>query len=251
MSTHKKPILDIRGFIDMSLIDWDGKVCSVIFLPGCNFRCGFCHNSPIIVNPHLLLQFSFEGVLEYMTEHRDFIDGLVITGGEATLHPELPEAIKIVKEKGFLVKLDTNGSNPNMLEKLLKEKLIDFVAMDLKAPLIPALYLKTINIFSEVDLEGKPPETLTDKIKKSLSLLKSASIGYELRTTVVPTFIDEGEIFAMAQSLQGMKKWVLQQFVPRETLDKNLSDIKPYSEAKMREFVEIGKRYLPTIGRGF
>jgi len=179
---------------------------------------------------------------------------LVITGGEPTLYSELPEAIKRIKAEGFLVKLDTNGTNPKMLKELLDENLLDYVAMDLKAPPLPEEYLKTVGIYRDVDLEGAPPETLTDKIKESLALLKNcnnAGFDYEIRTTVVPTLLDEASIFAMSQSLIGMKKWVIQQFVPRNVLNKDFETVEPYSEDKLREFIAIGNRFVPTKGRGF
>lgn len=231
--------MNIRGFIETSLLDWDGKVSSVVFLPHCNFKCPYCDNGILIESPEKLEEIKIERVLEFGVGRREFIDGFVITGGEPTLHPWLPELIKRIKELGFLVKLDTNGSNPETISELLTHKLIDYIAMDLKAPLNDK-YHAAAGV--KVDLE---------KIIDAIKLIMNSGIDYEFRTTVVPAFLDEDDIEEMAKAIAGAKKYALQQFVPDHTLDERLRIIAPYSKEKMLQFAETAKRFvLKTIVRG-
>ena len=125
----------IAGFNRTSLLDWDGCVTAVIYLPSCNFRCPFCHNRELVLTPEVYEDVPLEFVEDYISENREFLDGIVITGGEPTIHRDLPELVKRIKALGMKVKLDTNGTNPEMLKDLIDAGLIDYVAMDLKAPL--------------------------------------------------------------------------------------------------------------------
>ena len=227
-------MIPIKGFIETSFLDWDGKLSSVIFLPGCNFRCPYCQNYPIILAPEELPDIPFEGVEKFLNEHKGWIDGVVISGGEPTIYAELTELIQKIKRLGFLVKLDTNGSNPEMLKELIGQKLIDYVAMDINAPLD-----KRYSPASGV-------EVVLDKIKESIQILMNSDIGYEFRTTVVPTFLGEEEIVEIARSIAGAKKYVLQQFNPRQTLDPRLEIIEPYSKKEMEKMVNLAKDYVQT-----
>jgi pyruvate formate lyase activating enzyme len=232
-------MINIRGFIETSLLDWDGKVTSVIFLPYCNFRCPFCNNGVLIENPESLPEIKIEDIEIFVRERSDFIDGAVITGGEPTIHPWLPDLINRLKALGILIKLDTNGSNPNHLTNLITNHLIDYIAMDLKAPL-KGKYQCAAGM--KVDLK---------KIEESIELIMRSGIDYEFRTTVVPTFLDEPDIEEMARSIAGAKKFVLQQFVPDHTLDQNLRIIAPYPKEKIYSLAEIAKTHVPrTVVRG-
>lgn len=241
--TLKQPApLDVRGFLETSFLDWDGKISAVVFVAGCNFRCPFCHNSPLVLEPKNLKAFSVEEIDSFITERQDFIDGVVITGGEPCLHKGLPEFCKHYKDLGFLVKLDTNGTNPDQLKDLIDQKLIDCVAMDIKAP-FDERYNKTAG--AKVDLE---------KIKESAKLLMlrgARGFDYEFRLTVVPGLIDEKEIEEIGKTLRGAKKFVLQQFVPENCLDKSYAEIKPYNDNKLRSFQLTLKQYIHnTVLRG-
>jgi pyruvate formate lyase activating enzyme len=127
--------MEIKGFIETSLIDWDGKLVSVFFLPGCNFRCPFCHNHQLWKAPQKVETVPWQKVSDFLKGKKGWIDGVVITGGEPTVHADLPEFIESLREMGLLIKLDTNGANPEMLQSLIDKKLVDYVAMDLKASL--------------------------------------------------------------------------------------------------------------------
>jgi pyruvate formate lyase activating enzyme len=208
-------------------------------LPYCNFKCPFCDNVALIEAPEKLPEVKIETIENFIRERKDFIDGVVITGGEPTIHPWLPDLIKRLKELGVLIKLDTNGTDPDLLSTLIANHLIDYVAMDLKAPLDQKYHL-TSGI--KVDLS---------KIKESLKIIMNSGIDYEFRTTVVPTLLEEKDIEEMAKEIAGAKKYVLQQFVPDHTLDERLRIIAPYPKEKILSLVKLARKHVSqTIARG-
>jgi pyruvate formate lyase activating enzyme len=225
----------IAGFNRTSLLDWDGCVAAVIYLPGCNFRCPFCHNRQLVLAPEEYEEIPIEFVEEYIRENSEFLDGIVITGGEPTIHFDLPELIKRIKGLGIRVKLDTNGTNPEMLKDLIDAGLIDFVAMDLKAPLDEGYD----------DLAGAKVEV--EKIKRSIQIIMSSGIDYEFRTTMVPILLKPEDYERMAAYIGTAKKFVLQHFSPRNTIDPNLSVIKPLDDAKVRAIAERCKPYVRKL----
>ena len=166
--------MDVKGFIDLSFVDWDSKVSSVIFLPKCNFRCPFCHNVNLVLNPEKIETIPFEYIEDQLNKQKGWTDGVCITGGEPTIHSSLPELCSKIKKMGFLVKLDTNGTNPTLLNELQNRKLVDYVAMDIKAPLTAENYSQATGVNSE---------KLLEKVKESINLLMESIIDYEFRTT--------------------------------------------------------------------
>lgn len=231
--------LDIRGFLETSFLDWDGKITSIVFLPSCNFNCPYCSNWILVHEPATLPAVDLNKIDNFLSNRKDFLDGVVITGGEPTIHPWLPELAKHFHSLGLLVKLDTNGSNPEILAELISHKLIDYIAMDIKAPL-NGKYQEATGV--PVDL---------DKIKESIKLIVNSGVDHEFRTTVIPGLIDEKEIENIAKEIVGAKKFVLQQFVPQHSRDKTLQKLAPYSKEKMFELVELAKnRVKNSIVRG-
>jgi len=233
--------MEIRGFRETSFLDWDGKVCSVVYLPNCNFRCPFCHNAGLIENPKQFELIPVDKIENYLRSHKDFIDGICLTGGEPCLHKNngLFEFINRVKGLGFSVKLDTNGTDPTLLEDLIYKKLIDYIAMDLKGPL-DQRYDKLSGIKTDLD-----------KIKESIRIIMGSGLPYEFRTTVVPTLLSEKDVEDLAIYIKGAEKFVLQQFVPKETLDKSLKEVKAYEKEELEKMAEICKQYVPnTVLRG-
>jgi pyruvate formate lyase activating enzyme len=231
-------MLDIKGFIKTSLIDWDGKVTSVIFLPKCNFRCPFCHNHELVLNPEKYNSVSLEEIDSFLLENRDFIDGVVITGGEPTVHVDLPELCKHFKKLGLMVKLDTNGSNPEMLKHLIDQNLVDYVAMDIKAPLSNATkYLNSIGL-KNADL---------DNVKKSMEILKKSNVDYEFRTTVVPSLHTAKDIVEISKEIGSKSKLVLQNFNSQSTLDTRFNKIKPYEREELEKMAEAARRYVSEV----
>ncbi|MCX5750535.1 MAG: anaerobic ribonucleoside-triphosphate reductase activating protein [Candidatus Saganbacteria bacterium] len=226
---------DIRGFLETSFLDWDGKIVSVLFIPGCNFRCPFCHNSILITRPEKMKKIKIEDIEAFIQERKDFIDGIVITGGEPTLNTWLPELCKRFKKLGLLVKLDTNGTNPKMLLELINSKLVDYVAMDYKGPLDERYDLSS-------GVKADPA-----KIKESIDVIINAEVDHEFRLTVVPTLHNKESIIEMLKAIPKAKRVVLQQFVNKETLDKSFETIKPYEADELKVFAEAGKVYVPNI----
>ena len=224
----------IKGFIPTSLIDYPGKICSIVFLPRCNFSCPFCFNPEMVSDSAELKEINQEEIFKYLESQRKWIDGVCLTGGEPTLHEGLPELISEIKKRGFLVKLDTNGSNPEMLKKLLDEKLVDYVAMDIKAPL--EKYERVTN--AKVNL---------DSIQRTVDLIRNSDVEYEFRSTVVPGLFDKNDAIAIGKWLKGSKKYFLQQFRPEKTLNKSFQNEKQYTPEELKEFVELMKPYFEKI----
>jgi len=233
--------MEIKGVIDLSFVDWDGKLSSVFFLPSCNFRCPFCHNVALVLHPETEETTPFERVEDYLKKQKTWIDGVCITGGEPTLHSDLPDLCLKLKGMGFLVKLDTNGSNPMMVKALIEKGIVDYVAMDIKAPLIVEKYSKAI---------GVNAEKLLKKVKETVKLLLGSKIDYEFRTTVVPTLHEEKDIEEICCSIKGCKKYVLQKFdisVGKETLDSDFAKLKSFTDKEMGIFLTTAQRFLPNV----
>lgn len=229
----------IVGFIENSLVDWDGKVVAVVFTQGCNFKCPFCFNYKLFKNLGKQNRIDLNYIKEKLLKSKGFIDGVCITGGEPTLHKDaLLSFIEKIKNTGFGVKLDTNGTNPDALKKLIDNKLIDYIAMDIKAPLKFEKYSKVC---------GVKKKKLFDNVKKSIDLIKNSGIDYEFRTTVVPTLLSKKDIVEIAKYLGNVKKYVLQQFRPKDAFDPKLRKVEPYSKDELKEMMEGAKKYTPNM----
>jgi len=230
--------LEIKGFIETSLVDWDGKIVSVVFLPGCNFRCPYCQNMGLIEHPEKFKTILEEHIFNYLEGHKNYIDGICITGGEPTLHKNtgLTEFIRKVKERGFLVKIDTNGSDPQYIRDLIEQGLVDYIAMDIKAPLNEEDYNKATNV--KIDVA---------KIKESIKILMDGELDHEFRTTVVPTITGHHEIEEMAKSIAGAKKLVLQQFEPENCKDMELKKLKPFDIQEITKMMEAARKYIKHV----
>jgi len=233
--------MEIKGVIDLSFADWDGKICSVLFLPNCNFRCPYCHNVALVLHAETEETTPLERVEDYLKKRRTWIDGICITGGEPTLHSDLPALCSKLKEMGFLVKLDTNGTNPMMVKALIEKELVNYIAMDIKAPLTAEKYSKAI---------GVNAEKLLEKVEETIRTLLGSRTDYEFRTTVVPTLHEEKDIEEICRSIQGCKKYVLQNFdvsVGKETLDPDFSKLKLFTDKEMEMFLTIAQKLLPNV----
>ena len=220
--------MKFSGFIKNSFVDYPNYISAVVFTFGCNFNCWYCHNRRIIEDKSSEV-ISEEAVLNFLAKRKGFIDGLVISGGEPTLNAELESFIRKVKELGFKVKLDTNGTNPDVVEKLLNDNLLDFVAMDVKTS--KENYNKLVG--REVDFE---------KIVKTIELLKNSNIDYEFRTTFAPdvSLLDTEEI---GKLICGAKAYAIQKYNPPEFLDKPYITI-PHKREDFFRALEIAKKYV-------
>jgi pyruvate formate lyase activating enzyme len=217
------------GIQKTSLVDYPDRVCSVLFTPGCNLRCPFCHNWRIVVDPKPPF-LNEESALNILEERKKYVDSVTVTGGEPTIHKELPKLLKKLKEKGLFVKLDTNGLDSQMLEACLPY--MDYVALDVKTS--PQKYA----------LLGAKE---TEELLRTVEMLKMGKIDYEFRTTVVPGFVDAGDIQAMCKIVKGAKTWALQQFIPGDTLDNRLNAVRPFSPETFSKYAETIKDYAENI----
>lgn len=222
-------VYSIKGFLETSFSDWPGKVAAVLFLPYCNFRCLYCHNYELVLHPEKFSDFPLAEIVKKISLNRDWIDGVCITGGEPTIHRWLPALLRFLKEKlgrDMLIKLDTNGSAPQVLEKLIQEELVDYVAMDIKAPLSVKRYEEVVGV--PLGEEGLV------NIQKSMEILLTHKVDHEFRTTIVPSLLKEKEIYEMAQIIKGAKRYTLQNFNPRQTLAENWRNFKPLDEPTLQ-----------------
>ena len=223
---------DIKGFVETSLCDWDGKICSVIFLPGCNLRCPFCQNGALVTDHADLPSIDFARIEDYLRAKSDWVDGVVITGGEPTIWEGLAGLIRDIRSLDMGVKLDTNGTNPGMLADLAGEGLLDYIAMDIKSALDERYHRAAGR---RVDL---------DAIRGSIDLIMSTGGAYEFRTTLVPGIVGEDEVECIARSIKGAGKYVLQRFVPDNSLDNSMRQALPYQDTFIAQLVERASNYV-------
>lgn len=230
--------MEIKGFVDISLVDWDEKVSSTIFLGNCNMRCPFCYNAPLVLNPEKLRTIPFEEIAEYLERNREWIDGVVVTGGEPTIHNDLLSLCEKIKKLRFLVKIDTNGTNPTLIQKLINGKLVDYVAMDIKAPLEQDRYYAAT---------GVNAPNLLSRILETISILLNSQIDYEFRTTVIPAIHKEKDIEEICQKIKNCKKYVLQNYkTDVETISPDFRNLKPFTQEELKTFLKIARKIIPN-----
>ncbi len=210
-------MIEIKGFLETSFSDWPGKLCSVLFLPACNFRCPYCQNHPLVFHPERYATIPLEDILDRLHFLGNWIDGVCLTGGEPSLHADLPVLVREIKRHRFLVKLDTNGSNPQRLGNLIEAEGVDFVSMDVKAPLDPFHYSRSTGI----PVKLKP-------ILESIEILKKGKVDYEFRMTVVPGLHKEKDIRILGDQLKAGSRFILQNFNPENPLDPSMKNTLPY-----------------------
>ena len=226
--------MKIGGLEKLSLIDYPGQLSAVVFTVGCTFRCPFCYNPLLVANIGKGQPFEKEeGLFLFLKERLGKLDGVVISGGEPTMHNDLPEFIKKIKDLGFKIKLDTNGTNPEMLKKLLAENLLDYIAMDIKAD--EANYDR---------VSGS--KDYFPKVSESVKIIMMSKVSYEFRTTCVPGFLDKEIMENAGKMIVGADKWYLQKFKndADEMIDNSLKGRPAFSNKEMQEFAEIGRKYV-------
>lgn len=230
-------MLPIYGLQKTTLLDFPGHVASTIFLGHCNFRCPFCHNASLLTPTDNNIPYTWDSILIHLKKRKPVLEGVCISGGEPTLHNELPQRMKEIKSLGYLVKLDTNGTNPAMLANLLENHLADMVAMDIKNA--PANY--TVSI-------GNVPFDLR-KIQQSIDLLLSSNIRYEFRTTLVREHHTETALLDIAKWLQGDSFYYLQNY--KDSPDVRCPGLHGFNPSELAHFQQVAKQYLPnTFIRG-
>lgn len=221
--------MTICGLQKLTLIDFPGRLAATVFLCGCNLRCPWCYSKELVLPEEMqkLPKISEKEFFGFLAERQGMLAGVVVCGGEPTTYQDFPKFAKKIKDMGFAVKLDTNGSNPAMLKKLIDKKLVDYVAMDVKLP--KERYQKELGI--------NPTE-----IEKSINILKESKIDFEFRTTIVPTVHTREDIVGIAKWLSPVKKYYLQNFRPERTINPKFEKLKPYPD---KELLEIQKAVAP------
>lgn len=223
----------IGGIQKTSLLDYPDKISAIVFTQGCNFRCGYCHNPQLLKSENGI--YDVDAFFDFLKKRQGKLDGVVVTGGETTLQPDLKLFIQKIKELGFLVKLDTNGTNPQILKELINEKLVDYIAMDIKAPI--EKYQLITN--SKID---------TSKIEESIKIIMSSNIDYEFRTTVLPIQIEIEDFNSIGKLLQGAKRYYIQKFVVQsEILDSSLKEEKNYTDEQLKSIKENILNYVQFV----
>ncbi|MDI6826159.1 MAG: anaerobic ribonucleoside-triphosphate reductase activating protein [Candidatus Aenigmarchaeota archaeon] len=224
----------IKGFQKLSLIEYPGKIAAIVFVGKCDFGCHFCYNTDLIKNYDKVPDIPEKEITDFLAERKGLLDGISITGGEPTVHKDLPEFAKKIKDMGFLVMIETNGSNPEMIKELIDKKLVDYIAMDIKAP------LEKYDEVAGVKVNKK-------KIQGSVDIIRNSSIDYEFRTTVIPKHFNEKDALAIGKWLKGSKRFFLQQFRPDKTLDESYQKVEQYPPEKLKKFAEIMKPFFESV----
>ncbi len=225
----------IAGLQKTSLIDYPENIATVVFTQGCNFRCPYCHNPKLVSSEREGDYLDEKTLFDFLERRKNLLDGVVITGGEPSLQPDLTDFIKKVKAKGFKVKLDTNGVRFPLLKSFIEDNLIDYLALDVKTT------------FAEYQELTGCSENDIISIKKSIEIIIGSGIAHEFRTTVVPGYHEEKHISEIASYLRGADKYVIQNFRPHNTLDPELKKFNPFTDKKLRAFKKAAEKYLDFV----
>jgi pyruvate formate lyase activating enzyme len=226
--------MGIKGFQGTSLLDFPGRIASLVFWGGCNLTCPFCHNPALVLDPEAYPDFDPAELLADLEKRKSFIDGIVVSGGEPTLDKNLPAFLEQVKALGLAIKLDTNGLAPQVLGELLNRQLIDSLAIDLKT--LPERYS---------DLH--PGTVSPSKLLETLRLCRHAAVDLEYRTTCVPGWVDEGVIATLGELIEGAPLWALQQYHPEHALCETARSTIAYPPERIQVFADLASRYVQRV----
>ena len=222
--------MDIAGLQKLTLLDYPGKLACTVFLPGCNLRCPFCHNASLVLPGRFPACMTQEELLNFLQGRKGKLNGVCITGGEPTLHHDLPELLREIRNLGFSVKLDTNGTRPEVLQTLMEEQLLDYVAMDIKNS--PEKYALTCGGMD-----------VLEQVQKSVALLEESTLPHEFRTTVLHPYHTRSDLAAIGQWLSGTKQYFIQQFVDSGDL---LGEGQALSPDEMQSLLQAVTPYIPN-----
>ena len=221
--------MKFSGVQKTSLTDFPERITTVLFTPGCNLRCPFCHNWRIVLNPKPPF-LDEETVIQILEKRRKYVDAVAITGGEPTIHKEIPKFLKTLKEKGFAVKIDTNGFFPQVLKECLPYA--DYIALDVKT---------SLEKYEQLGAKD------TADFLHTVEILKSGTAEYEFRSTVVPGFVDEEDVPKIGRIVEGGKRFAFQQFIPGDTLNKTFNNIQPYTGKVISYFAQVMRQYVNEV----
>lgn len=221
----------IGGFQKTSLIDYPGKICAIVFTVGCNFRCGYCHNPELVLLEKFPQRIPEKEILTFLSKRQKKLDAVTITGGEPTLHADLADFMRSIKKLGFLIKLDTNGALPRVLQKIINSNLVDYLAMDIKAP------LKNYSQIADVNVD-------TNKIKQSIKLVMNSKLPYEFRTTVVKSQLSKDDLIKIGKMIKGAQLYALQKFIPTKANEEQFLKKTTYSDLEFSKLKKTLESYV-------
>lgn len=233
LSTNSTVRVPIGGLQKLSLVDFPGRTAACIFTLGCNMRCGYCHNPELVLPEQFLDAIPVDTVLDWLDTRRGKLGGVVISGGEPTVNDELPRLAQAIKQKGFEVKLDSNGTRPDMIAEMIEAGSIDFVAMDVKGPL---------EKYS--DIAARPIDNAA--IERTVRLLIDSGIEHEFRTTIVKSQLAIDDFEKIGQLVHGAKRFALQHFKPGTTISPQFENETTYGDAEFETIKTIMERYVDT-----
>lgn len=227
-------MVEIKGLEKFAPLDFPGYISSTVFLGGCNFRCPYCHNADLVLRPQTLATMPLDYFMTFLDSRQGWLEAVCISGGEPLLEENLEVLLRVIKERNLMVKLDTNGSLPERLGELVGTKLVDHIAMDVKAPL-------------ERYKQVTRSDVAEEDIIRSIELIRNSGLPYTFRTTVVPGLVGEKDLLQVAQMLHGAKRFQIQQFSQRNTIDKNYLQITPFSPGEVDRMAEKVKPYFGDV----
>ncbi len=216
------------------MLDFPGRVASLVFTGRCNLTCPFCHNAGLVLDPDSYPDYPLDELLADLKKREGFIDGVVISGGEPTIDAGLPAFLSLLKERNLQVKLDSNGLAPEVIAGLLEQQLVDYVAVDIKT---------SLNRYNE--LHTQP--VVTELLRETVAILKQASVEVEFRTTCIPHLVAEAEIDAMGELLRGASLWVLQQYVPLHAMVEEWQHFDVYRPEQLYKLAEQAGKYVDQV----
>lgn len=251
--------MKISGLQKLTLLDYPGHLAAILFLPGCNFRCPFCQNSSLVLTPNQTPEIPMDEFLHFLKKRSGILEGICVTGGEPTLHTDLPQLFQAIHDAGYLAKLDTNGTNPDMLEMLLQEQLVDYVAMDIKAgrknyARVCGLQMGFSNANAPFCISdhaasehtASPADMILGKVTRSVQLLMTSHIDYEFRTTTVKGLHSAEDFEDIADWLSGSKAYYLQSFRDCPEVLQQEHPFSAFSREELEAFLTIVQKKLPT-----
>ncbi|MBN1938180.1 MAG: anaerobic ribonucleoside-triphosphate reductase activating protein [Candidatus Aminicenantes bacterium] len=227
-------MVPIKGLEKFAPRDFPGFISSTIFLPGCNFRCPYCHNGDLVLHPDALPDIPLDFFIAFLDQRKDWLEGVCVTGGEPLLQPEIEGLLAVIKERRLLVKIDTNGSRPERLARLIEAHLVDWVAMDAKAPL---------ERYPEV--VGAPVDPLA--IARSSEVIRGSGLPHIFRTTVVPGLVGDDDVRKIGEWLEGAPLYRIQSFSPERTLDPAFESVQPFSTDELKRMAETARPFFGDV----